>query len=116
MADRNINEAIRKPRKTKGTPFYKIRNIWAACVLAAGGFTWFLYELWPQTHKLKKDLKEGKLNDSPAVQHFFYSRELARLQPSLAGALSELDRRYAEKSEGPQVEPWYAKYFKQPEI
>lgn len=33
-----------KPRQVRGTTAYKYRNWFAFGVLAASGFTWFLYE------------------------------------------------------------------------
>ena len=42
--DRRIDERFRKPRRTKGTPFFVQRNIWAAGALACGALSWLLLE------------------------------------------------------------------------
>lgn len=42
--DKNIHEALRKPRRTKGTPAYSFVNFVSLAVFAFGGACWFLFE------------------------------------------------------------------------
>ncbi|CAH1955850.1 unnamed protein product [Acanthoscelides obtectus] len=62
MPDWRINEKYRKPRRTKGTPFYVERNYYALGCLALSGICWYLYELWPSTKKLKQKLETDKFD------------------------------------------------------
>ncbi|KAG5900568.1 hypothetical protein JTB14_022875 [Gonioctena quinquepunctata] len=62
MADWRINEKYRKPRRAKGTPLFVLRNYYALGGLAFGGISWYLYELWPESQKLRRAQLEGKFD------------------------------------------------------
>lgn len=58
--DNKINEANRKPRRTRGTPSHVSRNYFAIGVLAVSGFCAYLFDNWSQAQKLKESLAAGK--------------------------------------------------------
>lgn len=76
MADKNIDQTIRKPRRTKGTPFYSQRNYYALGVIAISGATWIGYEYVVSTYKL--------------INYVFFTRQ--NLQVLVANA--QIETRY----------------------
>nr|CAI5846842.1 unnamed protein product [Callosobruchus analis] len=62
MPDWRINEKYRKPRRTQGTPFHKLRNYYALSVVALGGICWGLYELTPGSKRLRQMMTDKKFD------------------------------------------------------
>ncbi|VEN40381.1 unnamed protein product [Callosobruchus maculatus] len=58
MPDWRINEKYRKPRRTKGTPFHKLRNYYALGVIGVAAAFWGLYELTPGAKKMRQMMND----------------------------------------------------------
>lgn len=80
----------------------------------------FYFSLWPETGKLKKKLKEGKLDDPQEVKAHFLQRQLA-LEPHYTVLLDGLKQREQRREDAlyqdeTRPEPWWVKISKQPEV
>lgn len=78
------------------------------------------YSLWPETTKLKKNLKEGKFDDSQAVKDHFLRRQLA-VEPHYRSLLDGLKKREEQREDAlyydqTKPEPWWVKLTKRPEV
>ncbi|VVC41567.1 Hypothetical protein CINCED_3A001721 [Cinara cedri] len=58
-----------KPRQVRGTSAYKYRNLFALGILAASGFTWFLYEQLPATKRLTEKIYSGYWDRTPEEKY-----------------------------------------------
>ncbi|CAH0746926.1 unnamed protein product [Bemisia tabaci] len=75
------NEPRYKPRRTRGTPSYFYRNVFASCFIAFGiAFTTFL-ELTPAPARWRQRIKEGFLD---ASHEELERKELIRLTAGFA--------------------------------
>ncbi|GJQ80808.1 hypothetical protein Trydic_g9397 [Trypoxylus dichotomus] len=113
MADKNIDYNIRKPRRTKGTPFYVQRNYYALGVVAFGGLAWLVYEFWPETKKLKSSVVEGKFKYSREVQDHILLMQRTTTDPALINGLtaSPMFKSNRNKSSSSTVKLEISKYF-----
>jgi hypothetical protein len=121
MANRNIDERFRKPRRTKGTPLFVQRNYYAAGIIAFGGLSWFLFELLPGTKKLKKGQLEGKFDTPPEIQTRFLEAQLSSTKAGYLQLISRLKAREEAREDElyrdeTKPQPWYSKFFTQPEV
>ncbi|KAF5291336.1 hypothetical protein FQA39_LY03487 [Lamprigera yunnana] len=62
MIDKNIDERFRKPRRSKGTPFFKQRSLFALGVLGVGFIFAAIHESWSKAKKLKQGIQDGQFN------------------------------------------------------
>ncbi|KAF5280332.1 hypothetical protein FQR65_LT03141 [Abscondita terminalis] len=113
--DKNIDESIRKPRRSKGTPFFKQRNYYALGILGLSALTGILYEFWGQTAILKQSIKDGKFDYSDQLKERIARQKLS-VDPTLESVLQKLDeKRLANEQTKP--EPEFVKILKKfPEL
>lgn len=123
MANLNVNESIRKPRRAKGTLFFVQRNYYAAGVIAVGGLCWGLYELWPEARKLKRSqIEDGKFDTPPEIAERFRRANLALNTPTYERLVAKLHEREEEKEDAvyrnkEKPQPWYIKlFYSKPEL
>lgn len=110
-ADWRINEKFRKPRQSKGTPLYRQRNYFAIAGIAFGAVSWYLYNLWPQSQKLRQSIIEGKFDMPDGLK-----LKIEHVQASLrGGGVEELLAKAREKEiekhapEDPEEQSWLSK-------
>ncbi|CAG9834288.1 unnamed protein product [Diabrotica balteata] len=112
-ADWRISEKFRKPRRTKGTPAFQLRNYFAFGGLAFGAISWYLYENWSATKKVRKSFLEGKF-DMPdglilKIKHIEASTRGGAVDELLAKAREREVQKYAPDK--PEDQPWLIKIF-----
>ncbi|KAL3289484.1 hypothetical protein HHI36_022906 [Cryptolaemus montrouzieri] len=117
MSKRKIDEAWRKPRIAKGTPFYKYSNIFTIGVIGISGLSWYMYQCWPESSKIQKGLREGKWEFSPEIKFHIDSMKVAQADPTYHELLIKMQKRAYEKEEAAKAKPWYVEILEsKPEI
>lgn len=124
--DRRIDERIRKPRRAKGTPFFRERNYWASGVLALAGLSWFLMEsvliivvdtyvieiivfrLTPAAKKIRANL--DKLDNSEEFELKKKQIQIALTNPIAEEILVKARERIAYK-DVPKEQGFFSKFF-----
>ncbi|KAK4884568.1 hypothetical protein RN001_000839 [Aquatica leii] len=103
--DKNIDESIRKPRRSKGTPFFKQRNYYALGFLGLSAITAVLFEFWGQSKKLKNSLLEGKF-DYPVELKERIIRQKWSNDPGMTSILKTLDEK-KEQEQYPKKQSYF---------
>ncbi|KAK9890292.1 hypothetical protein WA026_010395 [Henosepilachna vigintioctopunctata] len=109
MSKRYVDEKWRKPRVAVGTPFYRLSNYFALGVLAVSGACWYLYECWPGSQKITKDIADGKYDISPDFKYRLTSMRQFQKDPTYHNLIVKMQERAYEREETVREEPWYVK-------
>ncbi|ENN80189.1 hypothetical protein D910_03239 [Dendroctonus ponderosae] len=98
--DRRIDPRLKKPRSSKGTPFFVQRNYWAAGTLGVCGFLWFVWELSLKTTK-SKEILSNYLEDSEELKARAAYNRAAWTNPTLYTLADKIRQRKAYENEPP---------------
>lgn len=112
--DRRIDERLRKPRRTRGTPFYVERNYWALGALAVAGLTAILWELSPGARYIKGHMHDW-FDETDEAKLRKKRMQIALTNPALDKIIIQSNERLISKDE-PKEQTWFTKIFSEPDL
>ncbi|KAB0800627.1 hypothetical protein PPYR_00930 [Photinus pyralis] len=115
MSDRNIDQSLRKPRRTKGTPFYRQRHYYSLGFLGLSAICGWLYLSWSEARKLGKDAENGKFDYPDSLKEHIASHKVG-YDPAMLQVLLKLQQKADEKVTTSQPQSGFSKLFSQPDV